>query len=113
MSVVPVIDVRGLSGDAAARHDAAARIGAACEDIGFLCITGHGVPAALIARVRAAALAFFDLPEAEKLRIERRPPSYRGYIPLASEGLARSLGRSGAAADLKEAFSMGPVDVPG
>jgi isopenicillin N synthase-like dioxygenase len=112
VSAVPVIDVSGLAGDAAARRDVAARIGAACESIGFLCITGHGVPADLIGRVRAAALAFFDLPEADKRRIAVRPPSYRGYIPLASEGLARSLGRKDAAADLKEAFSMGPVDVP-
>jgi isopenicillin N synthase-like dioxygenase len=112
MSVVPVIDVSGLSGDAAAKRDVAASIGAACESIGFLCITGHGVPAGLIARVRAAALAFFDQPEADKRRIAVRPPSYRGYVPLATEGLSRSLGRKDAAADLKEAFSMGAVDVP-
>jgi isopenicillin N synthase-like dioxygenase len=112
MSAVPFLDVSGLAGDAAAKRDVAARIGSACESIGFLCITGHGVPADLIGRVRAAALAFFDLPEAEKRRIAVCPPSYRGYVPLATEGLARSLGRKDAAADLKEAFSIGAVDMP-
>lgn len=112
MSSVPVIDISGLDRDAPARQSVADRIGAACEEIGFFCITGHGVPQALIDDVRAASNAFFARPEAEKAAILREPPSYRGYIPLASEALARSLGRAGAAADLKEAFSMGPVDMP-
>ncbi len=112
MGSVPLIDVSGLHGDPAARRSVARQIGAACEEIGFFCITGHGVPDALIEQVRAQSVAFFHEPVEAKARIERRPPSYRGYIPLASEGLARSLGRAGAAADLKEAFSMGPVDVP-
>ncbi len=112
MSSVPVIDISGLGGDAAARQAVADRIGAACEQIGFFCVTGHGVPQALIDAVRSTSRAFFAKPDAEKGAIERQPPSYRGYIPLASEGLARSLGRAGAAADLKEAFSMGPVEMP-
>ena len=112
MTTVPVIDISGLSGDQAAKQAVADRIGAACRDTGFFCITGHGVAPKLIADVREAALAFFDQPDAEKRAIERRAPSYRGYVPLESEGLARSTGDAGAAADLKEAFSMGPVDVP-
>lgn len=110
---VPVIDISGLfSNDAAAQRAVARQIDDACTRIGFFCITGHGVDPALQQEIRKASLAFFDRPEAEKQRVERRPPSYRGYIPLATEGLARSLGRAGAAADLKEAFSIGPVDVP-
>jgi len=110
--IIPIIDIAGLDGAPAARRLVADRIGAACRDTGFFCITGHGVPDALIARARQAALAFFDRPEAEKRAIERQAPSYRGYVPLESEGLARSTGLASAAADLKEAFSMGPVYVP-
>lgn len=112
MTGVPIIDIAGLSGSPAEREAVARQIGDACERIGFFCISGHGVPPALIEEVRAASLAFFDQPTEAKMAIERRPPSYRGYIPLASEGLARSLGIANAAVDLKEAFSMGPVDVP-
>lgn len=112
MSAVPIIDLSGLTGAPDARLAVARRIDAACRQTGFLCVTGHGVPEDLIAEVRRTALAFFDLPEAEKCGIERRPPNFRGYIPLATEGLARSTGRADAAADMKEAFSMGPVDVP-
>jgi isopenicillin N synthase-like dioxygenase len=113
MPAVPIIDISGLTADPAARRAVAQRIGAACEDSGFFCITGHAVPAGLIADVRRAAFAFFDRPEAEKRVIERQPPSYRGYVPLESEALARSTGLANAAVDLKEAFSMGPVNVPG
>lgn len=112
MASVPIIDISGLSGDEAARQRVAAEIGEACERIGFLCISGHGIAPDLIEEVRAASFAFFDGPTERKMLIERQPPSYRGYIPLGSEGLARSTGQVNAAVDLKEAFSMGPVDVP-
>lgn len=112
MASVPIIDISGLSGDRRSREAVARQIGDACERIGFLCITGHGVPDELIRDVRSASFAFFDRPEEEKRLIERKPPAYRGYVPLASEGLARSLGDRNAAVDLKEAFSMGPVDIP-
>ena len=112
MGSVPIIDVSALGGSGAEKQSVAEQISAACEQIGFLCISGHGVPASAIAGVRTAAMDFFNRPEDEKLGIVRQPPSYRGYIPLGSEGLARSLGQANAAADYKEAFSMGPVDVP-
>lgn len=112
MQGIPIIDIGGLAGDLAARRAVATAINEACERIGFFCITGHGVDPALIARVRAASLGFFDQPLDRKQAIERRPPSYRGYLGLGTEGLARSLGRADAAADYKEAWSMGPVDVP-
>ena len=109
---IPIIDLSGLSGDIEARRAVGLAINAACEDTGFLCVTNHGVPQALIDRVRTASLAFFDKPLEEKMALLRQPPSYRGYIPLASEALARSTGKADAQVDLKEAFSMGPVDVP-
>lgn len=112
MSTVPLIDISGLAGDLAARQAIARQIHDACRDIGFLCITGHGIDPDLIARVRAAALDFFDREVAEKEAILRAAPSFRGYVPVSSEALARSTGDKGAAVDLKEAFSMGPVDVP-
>lgn len=112
MATVPTIDISGLSGNDEARQRVAHQIGEACRTIGFLCITGHGVADALIERARAVSFAFFDQPLATKMLIERRPPAYRGYVPMGSEGLARSLGDAGAAADLKEAFTFGPSNIP-
>ena len=59
MNDVPVIDISGLSGDAAARLRVAGQIGEACERIGFFCISGHGVDRALVEETRSAARAFF------------------------------------------------------
>lgn len=102
--LVPTIDLRG---DADA---VAAALGAACRDVGFLQIVGHGVDEGVIDAAWRTARAFFDLPLADKLAAARREPSDAyGYVPLAAEALARSMdGADGA--DLKETFNIGPVD---
>lgn len=110
---VPMIDVSPfLAGDAAAKQRVARQIGDACRDIGFLTIVGHGVPDSLIQATYDTAKAFFDLPEAEKNRVERpAPDQVRGYSPVMGEGLSYSLDEV-TPPDLKESFSIGPVDVP-
>ena len=77
----------------------------ACEQIGFLTITGHGVAPALIASASASARAFFDLPREEKERLPLTPQG-AGYSPLQGESLARTLGQP-APADLKESLNVG------
>ncbi len=72
----------------AADPDAVAReIESACRDSGFFYVAGHGVPAALLDRLDAAARAFFALPEAAKLAIAMRHggPAWRGYFPVGGE----------------------------
>lgn len=110
---VPMIDVSPfLTGDAAAKQQVARQIGDACREIGFLTIVGHGVPESLIQATYDTARAFFDLPEAEKNKVERpAPDQVRGYSPLMGEGLSYSLDEV-TPPDLKESFSIGPVDVP-
>lgn len=109
MSLVPVID---LAPAAAGRKGAvAAAVAEACARVGFLVVTGHGVPAAVIDRGWAAARAFFDLPEAAKRSVVMPRPGYPyGYSPVAGESLARSLGDR-RPPDLKESFSIGPADL--
>jgi isopenicillin N synthase-like dioxygenase len=70
---VPVVDLDNPGGDLVAQ------VGKACERIGFFTIVNHGVPPQVIEGAWAAARAFFDLPEADKLRLalgERR-----GLVP--------------------------------
>ncbi len=110
MNTVPIIDISDLRKSGAARLEVARAIGVACEHIGFFCISGHGVDASLVERVQLVSRQFFCLPLEEKALIARRPPRFRGYVGLGTEGLGRISGYG--AADLKEAFSMGPVDVP-
>jgi isopenicillin N synthase-like dioxygenase len=105
--VIPVIDISGE------RAGVVEEVGRACREIGFLTVTGHGVPEELVARTAATGRAFFDLPESAKLRLaEGEPaPGLPAYRPLRSERLAASLGRS-TPGDLKESLDWGPA-VPG
>ncbi len=110
---VPVIDIGPyLQGGPEQRRRVADGIAAACEESGFFCIVGHGVPAGLIARTRQAAADFFALPAAEK-RLILRPANRvgRGYYPFADRSLAYTLGVE-TPPDLQEAYAMGPPDVP-
>jgi len=104
---VPVIDL------AAPAEAVAAEVGAACEEIGFLTVVGHGVPEELVAETAAAGHAFFDLPASEKRAFSEgeATPGLPAYRPLRSESLAASLGQK-TPGDLKESLDWGPA-VPG
>jgi isopenicillin N synthase-like dioxygenase len=104
---VPVID---LSGETNLVID---QVGRACREIGFLTVTGHGVPEELIERTAKAARGFFDLPSDEKLAYTqgRQTLGLPVYRPLRSESLAASLGQK-TPGDLKESLDWGPA-VPG
>ncbi len=109
---VPVIDLSGFrSGDPQRRMAVAAEVGRACEDIGFLIVSGHGVPDSLIQDCYQTSKAFFALPTAEKLAVDRpAPDQVRGYSAVGGEGLSYSLDEP-APPDLKESLSIGPIDV--
>jgi isopenicillin N synthase-like dioxygenase len=83
---LPVIDISPLmSGAAGAR--VAREIEAACRDTGFFYAAGHGVERGTIARLDAAARAFFTLPEDEKMKIAmaRGGRAWRGFFPVGGE----------------------------
>nr|AGT17344.1 gibberellin 2-beta-dioxygenase [Saccharum hybrid cultivar R570] len=66
LAFVPEVDLSTAGDNAAARSAAARAVAKACEDHGFFKVTGHGVPAPLLARLDAAAAAFFALPQRDK-----------------------------------------------
>lgn len=108
-AIAPVIDIAPfLSGDETRKTEVARAFGAACEHTGFLTVTGHGVPDALIERMLTASREFFALPEEEKRRtcpaIENGP----GYRPLATHSLARTLDRI-APGDLNQGYLISPL----
>lgn len=108
---IPVIDLTALrNGDAAARRAVAADIAQACTDTGFFTVTGHGVPAELLARTRRAAETFFSAPEDCKTAVLRPPEKIsRGWNPPADRTLANTLGAD-TPPDLQEAWAMGPPE---
>ena len=110
VSPVPLIDLEPFrTGDAAARRIVAAQIDAACRDVGFLAITGHGVPPALVADFAAVGREFFALPDDVKRSYIHVPRhGNRGYTELGAEALAYAMDEV-APPDLFEAFTTGPI----
>lgn len=113
MSAVPTIDVSGFD---RGNTYADAAIGRVIDDtftqVGFLAITGHGVPGAVIEAAEAAARAFFAQPAAAKLKVMKESQVLnRGYIPPEAEAVGR-VGDAAAPHDLKEAFVVGRLDAP-
>ncbi|XP_004978078.1 2-oxoglutarate-dependent dioxygenase DAO [Setaria italica] len=91
---VPVIDLR-LAGSAS---EESARLRAACERQGCFRVTGHGVPRGLLAEMKAAVRALFDLPDDAKRRNTDVIPG-SGYVaPSATNPLYEAFGLIDAAA---------------
>ena len=110
---IPVVDIGNFdTGSPETRHQIANDVAQALETIGFLTITGHGVPADCMAAMRDKFRAFFDLSIDEK-----RKASYptrnlnRGYIPPGEQNVA-STEDGVARPDLREAYPFGRIDLP-
>ena len=100
-SRVPEVDVAALralrvdepdtgppsSAALAAAVPAAAAIDAACREVGFFTVVGHGVDAARFAALDGAAQSFFALPDETKAEIAmaRGGRAWRGWFPLGGE----------------------------
>lgn len=108
---VPLVDIAPfLAGSAGGRCRVADQVGAACEEIGFLIVTGHGVPRDLVEATYDVSKRFFARPLDEKMKARGRDRS-RGYGAIGEEALSYGLGMA-APADVKEGFYAGPMDVP-
>ena len=94
--LVPAIDIGPFEhGSAEEKRAIAEQVDEACRSIGFLVITGHGVPRQDIDDALAAGRAFFDLPDAEKRRsISPGGLAFQGYKALLTSNLAATLGRN-------------------
>jgi isopenicillin N synthase-like dioxygenase len=104
-SALPVIDIAGLSSNAAGdRKAVAARLRTACLDNGFFYISNHGVPANLIATLFEQTRQFFDSPASVKSAVDKSLSfCARGFEPMRAQTL-----EAGAPPDLKESFYIGP-----
>lgn len=108
---VPAIDLSPfLDGSADDRHAVVAAFRQACEQIGFVVISGHGLPAGVLERGFAESRAFFDLPQPVKDRsTPKLAGKQRGYHAFATRGLAKTLGQE-TPPDLRESLFVGPVE---
>lgn len=101
-------------GDENERRQVAAQVDRALREIGFLLVTGHGVPLELREQVRTAAKRFFALPETAKARYAATVGG-RGWLPPGVEANGYAEGTE-TPPDLKETFAVGadqPTGDPG
>ena len=67
-SRIPLVDLTGASEPGARREEVVETILQACEDTGFLVVTGHGVSDNVIRGIEVVSREFFSLPYEEKMR---------------------------------------------
>jgi isopenicillin N synthase-like dioxygenase len=105
---IPVVDVADWEGGPEARARFVRTVGESLADIGFFALANHGVPATMTQRAYAAAKDFFHLPPERKARYHRAgAKGQRGYTGFGTEHA-----KDARAADLKEFWQVGRVDVP-
>lgn len=107
LAAVPVIDISGYSrGTADAKRRIARQIDEACRTIGFIVVSGHGVPDALVERMRRTLRAFFALPDAVKRRYGSPSADiHRGYYGVGSNNVSYTLDDRTALPDFREFFT--------
>jgi isopenicillin N synthase-like dioxygenase len=105
---VPVINIADFAaGNKEQRRAIAAQIDRAAREVGFMQITGHGIPDSAVASLIQAMDGFFDMPLEDKQKWRPSSPAInRGYNGPKTERLSYSLGVN-SAADLFEAFNVG------
>lgn len=101
---IPLVNLADFeTGDAATQRAFIEQLGDAFHGIGFVGVTGHGIPKKLIDDFYVAAKKFFALPEEVKRKQEiPGAAGQRGYTAFGKEKAKQS-----KVADLKEFFQIG------
>jgi isopenicillin N synthase-like dioxygenase len=111
---VPTVDITPYvtGGTPEDRAAVARQIDEACRTVGFIQITGHAVPDAVLSGLTDAMDRFFALDLDVKKSYRTPPEINRGYSPPKSESLSLSLGVESANRmnDFFEAFNVGATD---
>ena len=110
-SRVPLVDLSGAFEPGPQRDQVVDVIRRACEDVGFLVITGHGVSGDVVRQIDDASRRFFALPHDVKLDYVAPPGVYRGFTPSEASALALSR-EDESLPDLCELYTVNRFDDP-
>ena len=103
---IPVVDLNQyFEGNETDKISFAAHLGKAFEEVGFVSVKNHGIPADLISNLYQVVEQFFSLPEANKRTYEI--PGLAGQRGYTSFGKEHAKGSD--APDLKEFFQFGQM----
>jgi isopenicillin N synthase-like dioxygenase len=106
---IPVVDLSEFSAGPRQKADFVSALGKAYEEVGFVAVKNHGIPAATIAGLYANTKAFFSLPASIKEQYEIPGlAGQRGYTSFGKEHAKGSI-----APDLKEFFQFGQTVTDG
>jgi len=101
-SEVPVVDIGSLVRGAGSEARTVDTIARACQDVGFMYVRNHNVPASALNRLIEQARRFFALPTPDKMSVAvENSPHFRGYLPLEYTGNEGEKGKN-----LQEGFMI-------
>jgi isopenicillin N synthase-like dioxygenase len=100
---IPVVDLSDFSGAAAQKASFVSALGKAYEEVGFVAVRNHGIPASTIDGLYRNATAFFN--QSQAVKNEYEIPGLAGQRGYTSFGKEHAKGS--AAPDLKEFFQFG------
>jgi isopenicillin N synthase-like dioxygenase len=100
---IPVVDLSEFSGTPSQKAAFVSALGKAYEEVGFVAVKNHGIPASTIEGLYSNTKAFFALPQEIKRKYEIAGlAGQRGYTSFGKEHAKGS-----TAPDLKEFFQFG------
>ena len=108
---IPVVDISAVFGDDRSQIMATAEeVKKACSTIGFMYVSGHGIPQSVIDNTIARTQEFFALPEQVKLGYDiGEIKRHRGFVPVGA------LTADPDKVDIQEGYEVGvelPADDP-
>lgn len=107
-SEVPLVDLRewfGFESGSKERMNVVEKMKFACEKVGFLAISGHGIPSEVIENAWNTSREFFDLSLDEKLKVSMKGDDAYGYEHQEILSLSMETGEK-PIADWKETFNV-------
>lgn len=101
---LPIVDISSLSSDdLSKRKEVADKLEKAASEVGFLYISGHGIPKNIIERMKAKTREYFLQPLDEKMNdYIGQSVNHSGYVPEGEEQLSSQY----TAVDNKEAYDV-------